>query len=264
MSVSIHPTAIVDPKAQLGERVSVGPYTVVEGDVRIGDDCSIMSHVVIASGSRLGARCRVYNGASIGADPQDLKYAGEKTYLEVGNDAIIREFCTLNRGTAASGRTVIGDHCALLAYVHIAHDCQLGDHVIISNNLAMAGHVTVGSYVGIGGVVAIHQFCRIGDYAFVQAKTRILKDIVPYAIVGGDVSAPRIMGINKVGLERRGFDSEQRLRIKRALKILFRQGLRVEDALEKLRVEFAGDSAVERLISFVSASERGMIRMDVG
>jgi UDP-N-acetylglucosamine acyltransferase len=262
MSVVIHPAAIVDPRARLGRDVSIGPYAVVGEDVEIGDETTIASHAVVESGTRMGARCRIYSGACIGGDPQDLKFAGEKTYLHIGDDTIIREFCTLNRGTAESGKTVVGSNCALLAYVHIAHDCILGDHVIISNNLAMAGHVKVGNYVGIGGVVAIHQFCRIGDYAFIQAGTRILKDVVPYAIIGGDSSYPRVMGINKVGLERRGFDSERRMRIKRALKILFRQGLTVEDAMDKIREECGEDPDAMRLIDFIGDAQRGLIRME--
>jgi UDP-N-acetylglucosamine acyltransferase len=258
---SIHPTAIVDPAASLGGNVTVGPYAVIEGNVSIGDDSVIGSHALIAWGTRLGSACRVFYGASVGTIPQDLKFAGEETTLEIGNNVVIREFCSLNRGTKAAGKTVVGDNCVLLAYCHVAHDCVLGSGVIASNNMGLAGHVEVGNFVGLGAYALFHQFCHVGDHAFVQAGCRMGKDVVPFALCGGDPHDPRIVGINKVGLERRGFDEERRAKIKRAYRLLFRKGLTQEEALPALRETFPGDDDVAFLIDFVERSERGIVRM---
>jgi UDP-N-acetylglucosamine acyltransferase len=261
VATSIHPTAIVDAKAKLGAHVTIAPYAIVEANVEIGDESSIGSHARIAWGTRMGRACRIFNGASVGTIPQDLKFAGEETTLEIGDNAIIREFCTLNRGTAAAGKTVVGNDCALLAYCHVAHDCVVGDGVIASNGLALAGHVTVGNYVTFGGFVTVHQFTKIGDHVFIQADSRILRDIVPFAMCGGDPGDPRIAGINKVGLERRDYDEKRRAKIKRAYRILFRQELTVESAIAELEKEFAGDTDISLLVDFVKTSGRGIIRM---
>lgn len=258
-SSKIHPTAIIDPGVQIGADVTVGPYTVIEHDVVIGDGCQIGPHVMIGSGTRLGKCCRIFKSASIGLEPQDKKYAGEKTLTIVGDNTVIREFVTVNRGTSASGETRIGANCWIMAYCHVAHDCVLGDDVTISNGLAMAGHVTVGNHVTIGGIVPIHQFTRIGDYAMVASVSRPFTDVVPYALVGADPT--RIAGVNKVGLERRGFSAEQIRSIRQAYKILFRENLNLQDALLKLEEEFAGDADVARIISFVKGSQRGIMRM---
>ncbi len=264
MSAQIHPTAVVHPKASLGVNVTVGPYAVIEDNVVIGDATSIGSHAVIAWGTRMGRSCRIFNGASVGTIPQDLKFAGEETTLEMGDNVIVREFCTLNRGTKAAGKTVVGSNCALLAYCHVAHDCILGEGVVASNGLALAGHVEVGDYVTFGGFVTVHQFSRIGCHAFIQANSRILKDVVPFAMCGGDPGDPRIAGINKVGLERRGFDEERRSGLKRAYKLLFRQGLTVEQALPALHEQFGDNPDVRLLADFVAASQRGILRMSKG
>ncbi|MBD3392757.1 MAG: acyl-ACP--UDP-N-acetylglucosamine O-acyltransferase [Chitinivibrionales bacterium] len=263
VATTIHPTAIVDSKATLGENVSVGPYAIVEDNVEIGDGSSIGPHALVAHGTRMGRTCRVFHGASVGTIPQDLKFAGEETTLEIGENTIIREFCTLNRGTSAAGKTVVGKNCALLSYCHVAHDCMLGDNVIASNNLGLAGHVTVGNHVTFGGFVIYHQFGRIGDYVMVQSGCRLSKDIVPFALCGGNADEPRIVGINKIGLERRGFDDERRGRIKRAFKILFREGLRQDEALASLEQTFPRDADIAHLIDFVRNSQRGIVKMDV-
>lgn len=264
MSSTIHPTAIIDPNAKIGERVTIGPYAVIENNVTIGDSCEIGSHVLVANGTTLGKSCKIFHCTSIGTIPQDLKYKGEDTSLIIGDNAIIREFCTINRGTIANGKTVIGNNCALLAYCHIAHDCIVGDNVVISNSLQMAGHIEVGHYVNIGGVVAMHQFCRVGDYAFIGARSLILKDIIPFALcAAGPSGTERILGINKVGLERNGFDSERRAKIKRAFKILFRDGLEVSEALKELVKEFPDDEDVIKIITFIEKSERGIYNMNV-
>ena len=217
MASTIHPSAIIDKSAHIGDAVAIGPYTVIEGDVAIGDGTTIGPHVVIGQYTTIGRQCRIFNGASVGLIPQDMKFKGEKTTLRIGDRTTIREFCTLNRGTAASGETVIGNDCLLLAYCHVAHDCVLGDHAIISNNLGMAGHVEVGSYVTIGGVCAFHQFIRIGDYAMIGAFSYVSQDVVPFALTGSD--PVRVADVNKVKLERCGFSPERIQEIKRAFRI---------------------------------------------
>ncbi|NLG17708.1 MAG: acyl-ACP--UDP-N-acetylglucosamine O-acyltransferase [Fibrobacter sp.] len=262
MSTSIHPTAIIEPGVKIGVDVTIGPYTVIENDVEIGDRCTIGPHVMIGEGTRIGPECRIFKSAAIGLIPQDKKFAGEKTLTVIGKNNLIREFVTINRGTLDRGETRIGDNCWIMAYCHIAHDCVLGDDVTISNSLAMAGHVEVGNHVTIGGIVPIHQFTRIGDYAFIGAVTRPFMDVVPYAMVGGEAET-RIIGINKVGLERHGFSSERRQNIKRAYKIIFRENLTLGDAIQKLESSFPGDTDIKRLIDFAKGSSRGLMRMKV-
>jgi UDP-N-acetylglucosamine acyltransferase len=261
MSVKIHPTAIIDPAAKLGVDVVVGPYAVIEANVEIGDRTAIGSHAMVAWGTRMGAGCRIFNSASVGTIPQDLKFAGEETTLEIGDNTMIREFCTINRGTVAAGKTVIGSNCTLLAYCHVAHDCLVGNNVVASNSMTLAGHVTVGNDVTFGGFVGVHQFCRIGDFAFIQSYTRVLRDVITFAMCGGDPAKPRIAGINKVGLERRGYDEARRTKIKRAYKILFRQNLTIEQALPVLSEQFPCDEDIAAILSFIRGSRHGIIRM---
>ncbi|MDR2577738.1 MAG: acyl-ACP--UDP-N-acetylglucosamine O-acyltransferase [Chitinispirillales bacterium] len=258
-ATGIHPTAIIEPGAQIGAGAAIGPYTVIESDVVIGDGAQIGPHAMIGNGTRLGNRCRVFMGASIGLEPQDKKYAGEKTLTVIGDDTVIREYVTINRGTSASGETRVGARGWIMAYCHIAHDCVVGDDATISNSLAMAGHVTVGNHVTIGGIVSINQFSRIGDHAMIGARARIASDIVPYALVGTEPL--RIAGTNKIGLERRGFDAEQIKNITNAYRVLFRDGLPLSDALAKIDADFPGDADVKRLTDFVKSSERGFLRM---
>ncbi|HFB67603.1 MAG TPA: acyl-ACP--UDP-N-acetylglucosamine O-acyltransferase, partial [Calditrichae bacterium] len=217
--VEIHPTAVVSDKAELGTHVIVGPYAVIEEDVIIGDGCQIGPHVYVHSGTRLGQRVRVEKGAVLGTDPQDLKYGGEKTYLEIGDDTTIREFATLNRGTDFHYKTVVGKNCFLMAYVHVAHDCIIGDNVVIANSVQMAGHVEIDDFAGIGGLTAIHQFVRIGKHCFVGGGLRVTKDVPPYVLAMGDPI--RYGGTNFVGLKRRGFSSETLRLIKRAYRTVY-------------------------------------------
>lgn len=259
---NIHSTAIIDSSVQIGENVSIGPYSVIESDVVIGDGCSVGPHVVIGEGTRLGKGCQIFKGAAIGLIPQDKKFDGEKTFTFIGDNTVIREFVTINRGTIDKGETRIGNNCWIMAYCHIAHDCILGDEVTISNSMAMAGHVEVGSHVTIGGIVPIHQFVRIGDYAFIASVAKPFMDVVPYAMCGGD-DETRIVGINKVGLERHGFSDERRRDIKRAYKILFRESRSLQDALVALEENFAGNADIEKIITFVKNSKRGFMRMKV-
>jgi len=255
----IHPSAIVDKGASIGADVSIGPYAVVEGDVVIGDRCEIGPHALIAAGTRLGKQCRIFKGACLGSVPQDLKFGGEKTLLRIGENTTIREFCTLNRGTMATGETVIGSNCLFMAYCHVAHDCRIGDHLVAANTLNLAGHVELGHHVNIGGTCAITQFRKVGDYCHLSAYSLIIKDVAPFAI-----TAPgpmRVVGINRIGLSRAGFSEERRRNIKRAYKILFRSGLTATEACARLSADFTGDKDVEAIIAFVKSSTKGLLRM---
>jgi UDP-N-acetylglucosamine acyltransferase len=262
MSSQIHPTAIIDQKAQLGESVTVGPFSIIERNAEIGDRCQIASCSLIGENTKIGKECRIYHGAVVGTIPQDLKYHGEETFLEIGTNTIIREYCTMNRGTIANGKTIIGSNCAFLAYCHVGHDCVIGNDVISSNSLNMAGHVIVGDHVTLGGVVAVHQFCRIGDFAFVQAGVNVYKDIIPYAMLGGEVNSAKIIGINKVGLERKGIDEKRRTRIKNLFRAIFKDSLTVQEAVIKLTEEAPEDEDIKKIAAFIQGSERGIYRMD--
>ncbi|MBD3243729.1 MAG: acyl-ACP--UDP-N-acetylglucosamine O-acyltransferase [Chitinivibrionales bacterium] len=254
----MHQTAVVADDARIGNDTTIGPYAVVESDVEIGPECSIGPHAVIGEGTRLGAGCRVFPGACVGLIPQDLKFAGEKTRLYVGEKTTIRECVTINRGTQASGETRVGSNCLLMAYSHVAHDCVVGDGVILANCAAVAGHVQIGDYAIVGGLVPIHQFTRIGAHAFLAAGARPFMDVVPFAMVGAEPT--RIAGINKVGLERRGFSAERRNAIGKAFRILFRKGLRLDQAAQTLQKRFPGNEDVAQIAAFVSASSRGILR----
>lgn len=257
---AIHPTAIIEPGVEIGVDVKIGPYTVIEGDVSIGDGCEIGPHVMIGEGTRIDEGCRIFKGAAIGLIPQDKKFASEKTGTIIGKNTLIREFVTVNRGSAARGETRIGSDCWIMAYCHIAHDCIIGNNVTISNSLQMAGHVEVGNFVTIGGVCSFHQFTHIGDHAFIQATSYITQDVLPFALTGADPL--RIVDINKIGLERHGFSEERRRDIKRAYKILFRENRTLDDALACLAQDFPGNPDVGSVITFVKGSSRGLMRMN--
>jgi len=254
----IHPTAIVDPRAELAGDVVIGPYSIVEGDVQIGAGTEVGSHVLIAAGTRLGCRCRVAHGAVLGTIPQDLKFSGERTTLEVGDDTTIREFATLNRGTKERWKTTVGRDCLIMAYVHIAHDCVIGDQVILANAVNMAGHVVVEDYANVGGLVPIHQFVRIGRHAFVGGGYRVTKDVPPYVLASGEPLA--FAGLNNVGLHRRGFSRQTMLTLKRAYRFVFRCGLNVSQALSRIEAELEPTPEVRHVIDFIRSSERGIIK----
>jgi UDP-N-acetylglucosamine acyltransferase len=259
MATVIHPTAIIDKSASIGADAAIGPYTVVEGDTVIGDRCDIGPHVLIAAGTWLGKGCRVFKGASLGTVPQDLKFSGEKTFLKIGDKCVIREFCMFNRGTKATGETVIGNSCMFMAYCHVAHDCRVGDNLVAANSFQLAGHVEIGSGVNVGGVCSVTQFRKIGDLCHLGAYSLIIKDVVPFAI-----TAPgpmRVVGINRIGLSRAGFTEERRRAIKRAYKILFRDGLTTAAACGRLAKDSAGNPDIQKMIDFVKGSTRGLLRM---
>lgn len=256
MSRKIHPTAVVDPNAELGDDVEIGPYCVIYPGVTLGDGCRLQNHVTIDGPTAIGAGNVFYAYASIGQRSQDLKYAGEPTYLEVGDHNTFREFCTVNRGTAPESRTVIGSHGNFLAYSHIAHDCIVGDHVIFSNNGTLAGHVTVEDHAIMGGLTAVHQFCRIGAHAITGGCSKIVQDVPPYMVADGNPA--KVRAVNSVGLKRRGFSSEAVAAIKHAHRVLYREHRNYREAVEILREQENRLPEVEVLIDFVAKSERGI------
>jgi UDP-N-acetylglucosamine acyltransferase len=254
----IHSSAIVDPKAELAENVEIGPFSIIENDVMIDEGCRVQSHALIASGTRLGKNIFIGKGAVLGTQPQDLKYKNEKTYLEVGDNTVIREFATLNRGTDYSYKTVIGKNCFLMAYMHIAHDCVIGSSVIISNAVNMAGHVIIEDYAAVGGLTAIHQFVRLGQHCFVGGGLRIPKDIPPYILAMGEPL--QYGGTNYVGLSRRGFSEEVLLEIKRAYKLIYRSKFTTSEAVKEIEKKLKPIPEIKNIIEFVKKSERGIIR----
>ena len=254
----IHPTAIVNPKAELGNDVVVGPFSIIDEDVIIADGCQIHNHVKVESGTRLGKGVIAHQGAVLGSAPQDLKYKGEKTFLEIGDQTVIREYATLNRGTDEHWKTEIGHNCLLMAYTHVAHDCIIGNNVIISNGVQMAGHVVIEDFVGVGGLTAIHQFVKIGQHSFIGGGFRIIKDVPPFILAMGEPL--QFAGLNSVGLSRRGFDEAQLRQMKNAYKVIYRKKLTRAEALAHLRNEFAPSPNISHIINFVENSERGLIR----
>lgn len=254
----IHPTAIIDPRAQIDHGVTIEPYAVIDADVQIGAGSIIGSHARIANGARLGKNVRVFDGAAVSNAPQDLKYAGEPTELFVGDRTVIRECATLNRGTTASGKTTVGSDCLIMAYSHVAHDNELGHHVILANAVQLGGHVHLGDWAIIGGGTVVHQFCLIGPHVMVGGGFRVTQDIVPYVTTGG--YPLKTLSVNRIGLERRGFTPEQIGAISKAFRTIFRAGLNMTQALEKLKSEGPHTPETELMIEYASRSERGIIR----
>jgi UDP-N-acetylglucosamine acyltransferase len=256
----IHPTALIAPGARLGAGVTVEAYAMIEDDVVIGEGCWIGPRALVSAGARLGRQVQVHHCASVSCLPQDLKFAGEHTTLEVGDRTVIREFTTLSRGTEEAGATRIGSDCLLMAYVHVAHDCQVGDKVILANSVQLAGHVKIGYHVTIGGMVPVHQFVRIGDHAFIAGNVSVTKDVPPY-ILANDTPL-RYTGLNSVGLGRRGFDSERLLAIKRHFRLFYGKGSSTPtQALPELEARaLAGDEDARRIHDFIRDSERGIIQ----
>ncbi len=252
----VHPTALVDDSAELGAHVVVGPYAVIGPDVTIGSGTKIGPHVFIEKDTRVGGQCEIYSGAVLGTDPQDQKYEGERTWLEVGARTVIREYATLNRGTKASGRTTVGSDCLIMAYTHIAHDCEIGNHVILANSIQMGGHVVIEDWAIVGGIVPIHQFVRIGAHSFCGGGSRVSQDIPPYLRVAGN--PPALYGLNSVGLERRGLSPEVRKPLKHAYRVLFKSKLSLSKALEVAEAEVEQVPEVRHLLQFIRTSERGI------
>lgn len=255
----IHSTAIIDPSAELAEGTSVGPYTIIGAKVTIDAGTTIGPHVVVRGSTRIGRDNRIYQFASIGEDPQDKKYHGENTRLDIGDRNVIREYCTIHRGTAQDQEvTRIGDDNLLMAYTHIAHDCQVANHVIMANAASLAGHVTVDDYAILGGFSLVHQFCKIGKHAFSAMGSVISRDIPPYVMVGGRPTKPH--GINTVGLERQGFGADAIRQIRKAYKILYKSGLKLEDAIRMLEEMTAATPELDCMGQFLRATGRSIIR----
>jgi UDP-N-acetylglucosamine acyltransferase len=255
----IHPTAVVDAGARVAAGVEVGPYSVIGAGVEIGAGTVVGPHVVIQGPTRIGRDNRIYQFASVGADPQDKKFAGEDTLLEIGDRNTIREFATINRGTVQDGGvTRIGHDNWIMAYVHIAHDCVVGDHCIFANAASLAGHVRVDDWVILGGFSLVHQFCQVGAHAFTSMGSVINRDVPPYVTVAGPFAEPK--GINSEGLKRRGFDGERILSIKRAFKTLYKSGLPLAEARAQLADAAQSAPDVRVLLDFIDRSERSLIR----
>jgi UDP-N-acetylglucosamine acyltransferase len=252
----IHPTAVVDPGAKLADDAEVGPYCVVGGEVELGAGAAVGPHVVIVGRTSIGPRTRIFPFCVIGEAPQ-VQGADGGTRLAIGADNVIREFCSIHAGSAAPG-TRIGDGNFLLHNVHVAHDCEIGNHCILASLSALAGHVVVEEHAVIGAMVGVHQFCRIGEHSFTGAATRLSKDVLPFSRVAGQRA--RFLGVNGVGLRRRGFAAEKVAELKRVFHVLFQSKLRLAPALARIEREHAGSPEVERLLRFVASSRRGITR----
>jgi UDP-N-acetylglucosamine acyltransferase len=250
MSASVHPTAIVEPGAKLGDGVTIGPYCVVGSDVTLGEGCELYSHVVIAGRTTIGPRAKIFPFASVGHRPQDLKYAGEPSTLEIGSDVTVREHVTINPGTAGGGMvTRIGDHCLIMIGVHIGHDCIIGNNCVLSNNVTFAGHCTIGDYVVMSGYSGSTQFTRIGSHAFVGGLTKLEKDLIPYGTAVGNPA--ELSGLNLVGLKRRGFDREAIHNLRTAYRMIFASEGTLRERVEDAAAIFPNDVLVQDVVKFI-------------
>ena len=251
-----HPSAIVDPRADIGEGVLVGPYAIIGGRVSLGDGTQVGAHAVVDGPTRVGRRCRIFPSAMVGLIPQDLKFDGCESSVEIGDDNIIREFVTIHRAARPGGRTVIGDGNLLMAYVHIAHDCMIGNGTILANCVQLAGHVVIHDQASVGGLTPVHQFVRIGRLAFVGGGSRVAKDVPPYVRAAGNPL--RVVGLNAIGLERRGYSLEAVAEIKRAYRIVYRSQLNVTQAIERIHAEVTPTPEVRSFTEFLETTERGI------
>jgi UDP-N-acetylglucosamine acyltransferase len=248
----------IHPNAKIGNNVQIGPFVTIHEDVTIGDNTFIHPNVYIGNGVKVGANCKLFTGAIIGSDPQDLKYKGEETYLEIGDNTIVREYCTLNRGTTANMKTVVGSNCLLMAYVHIAHDCIVGDNVILANNVTFGGHVEVGDHAVIGGLTAVHQFVKIGAHSMTSGGSLVRLDIPPFITVGSEPLS--YMGVNSTGLKRRNFTNEQINTITDIYRELFVKNSNNSNAIQHIIDNFPDTIEKELILQFVTSSERGVVK----
>ena len=256
--VQIHPSTLVDPSAEIGAGTIIGPYCVIAPEVMLGENCWLQHHVTLCGPMRAGARNKFYAYCSIGQQTQDLKYQGEPTYLEIGDDNTFREFVTINRSTTGEGKTRVGSRGNFLAYSHIGHDCTVGDEVVFSNNGTLAGHVQVGNHAAMGGLTAVHQFCRIGRFAITGGCAKIVQDVPPFMIADGNPA--EIRGVNLVGLERKGFTPESVKWIKEAFRLIYRSEHNTRQAVDAVRKELPQNEEITQIIEFIEQSERGIIR----
>lgn len=255
----IHQTAIVDPQAIIHDGVSIGAYSVIGPDVEVGENTEIKHHVVIEGPTKIGSECRIFPFASLGLEPQDKKYQGEKSRLEIGNQNTIREYVTINRGTAAGGGTTkVGNQGWIMACCHIAHDCIVGDEVTMSNGTTLGGHVIIKDFATLGGMTGVHQFCQVGEYALTGAQSMITLDVVPFSIVNGNRAI--LSGINFIGLDRRGFSSKEVDTINQAYKVFFKSGYTKDDALRELNDRFPDEKNIKIFTDFIAKSDRGVCR----
>ena len=255
----IHPTAIVHPKAEIDSSVTVGAYTLIAENVSVGANTVIGPHAVIEPFVAIGPDCQIFQFAAIGAVPQYLKFMGAETYVKIGRGTIVREFVTIHRGTEVGGGvTEVGPESFLMAYTHIAHDCRLGRGVVLSNAATLGGHIHIGDFATVGGLVAVHQYVQIGEYAFVGGKSAVTKDIPPYMIAAGDRA--RLHGLNSVGLKRQGFSPHTLTALKKAYRIIFRIGITLNEAIERVHAEVGNVPEVRRLVEFIKSSQRGITR----
>ena len=255
----IHPSADVRPKADIDSSVEIGPYAIIRENVTIGAGTVIGPHAVIEPFVTIGPNCQIFQFAAIGAIPQSLKFKGEKTYVKIGRETIVREFATIHRGTGfGGGITEVGEKCFIMAYAHIAHDCRLGREVVLANNATLGGHITIGDHATLGGLVAIHQFVHVGDYAFIGGLSGVPKDVPPYVIAAG----PRIKlhGLNIVGLKRHGFSDNAISLLKKTYRLIFRIGLTLNEAIERVRAEVDQVPEVVNFVNFITSSQRGVSR----
>ena len=255
----IDSSAVIHPEARIDQDVIIGPYSIIGKDVEIDSGSWVGPHVVIKGPTRIGKNNKIFQFCSIGDDPQDKKYHGEKSLLEIGSGNVIREFCSINRGTAeGGGKTVIGDDNWIMAYVHVAHDCIVGSHTVFANNSTLAGHVTVDDYAILGGFTGVHQFCRLGSFSFSAISSVIVKDVPPYLLVSGNKAKPN--GLNREGLRRHGFSPEAINLLRKAYKTVYRDGLVLKEALALLKILGQGSEEVTRFAEFIERSERGIVR----
>ena len=254
----IHKLSDVHPSAKIGDQVEIGPFTSIAADVEIGEGTWVGPNVTIMDGARIGSNCRIFPGSVISAVPQDLKFEGEETTVEIGNGTTIRECVTINRGTKAYGKTTLGQDCLIMAYVHIAHDCIIGNRVILVNSVALAGHVEVGDWAIISGLSAVHQFVKIGNHVMVGGGAMVRKDVPPFITAAGEPLA--YAGVNSVGLKRRGFSTEEILEIQDLYRIIYQSGRNISQAVDRIRSGFTLNDRVQALLTFIELSDRGLIR----
>lgn len=256
--MSISQFAQISPEAKIGKDVEIGPFTTIYGDVVIGDGCKIGPNVTIYDGARLGDRVTVFPGAVISAIPQDLKFRGEETTAQIGNDTVIRECATVHRGTASKGTTIIGQHCLIMAYCHVAHDCVVGNNVIMSNATQLAGEVVVDDFAVIGGGTLVHQFCHLGAHIMIQGGALINKDVPPFVKAAREPIC--YTGVNTVGLRRRGFDNDKIREIQDIYRHLYLSGVNISEAVGRIRANLPETPEREEILSFVTGSQRGVIK----
>jgi UDP-N-acetylglucosamine acyltransferase len=255
--MNIHPTALVDSAAKIADDVTVGPFAIIEADVEIESGCEIGPSALIASGARLGKNVKIYKSAVVSGDPQDLKFLGGRTYVYIGDNTVIREFVTLHRGTEATGKTIIGSDCFIMAYCHVAHDCVVGNRVILANSVNLGGHVILEDWAIIGGVAPVHQFVRVGAHVMIGGGFRVTKDVPPFIMAAYEPL--KFEGLNLVGLRRRGFSPERIAQIKSAYRLIYLNNLNVSQGIAKIKDDMEITPDIQHIIDFIEQSKRGII-----